>query len=172
LLPLATASLTAAVLLILTRCISINRAYRSVDATILVVIGGMLPLATALEKTGLAQTLAQTIGLLQAGPFVTMLIIFLATVLLTQVISNVVTGLLVLPVALSLAVATGAPPQAYAISVMIGVTTSYLTPLTHGSNLMIWEPGAYQMRHYLLNNGPIFILQSIALFALLYVSYF
>lgn len=172
LLPLATASLAAAVLLILTRCISIDRAYRSVDATILVVIGGMLPLATALEKTGLAQTLAQTIGLLQAGPFITMFIIFLATVVLTQVISNVVTGLLVLPIALSLAAATGAPPQAYAISVMIGVTISYLTPLTHGSNLMIWEPGAYHMRHYLLNNGPIFILQSVALFALLYFSYF
>lgn len=172
LLPLATASLSAAVLLILTKCISIDRAYRSVDATILVVIGGMLPLATALEKTGLAGTLAQTIDLLRAEPFVTMIIIYLATALLTQVISNVVTGVLVLPVALSLAAATGAPAQAYAITVIVGVTTSYLTPLTHGTNLMIWEPGAYQMRHYLLNNGPIFILQSVALFALLHVIYF
>ena len=80
--------------------------------------------------------------------------------------------MLVLPVALSLAAATGAPAHAYAISVIIGVTTSYLTPLTHGSNLMIWEPGAYHMRHYLLNNGPIFVLQSVALFALLRFIYF
>ena len=171
-LPLATASLAAAVLLILTKCISVERAYRSVDATILVVIGGMLPLATALEKTGLAETMAQMIDRFQAGPFATMIIIYLATVLLTQVISNVVTGVLVLPVALSLAAATGAPPQAYAIGVIVGVTTSYLTPLTHGSNLMIWEPGAYHMRHYLLNNAPIFVMQSAALFALLQLIYF
>lgn len=172
LLSLATASLSAAVLLILTRCINVERAYQSVDARILVVIGGMLPLATALEKTGLASRLADVIGSLQAGPFVTMAVLYVATVVLTQVISNIVTGVLVLPVALSLALAVGAPAQAYAICVIVGVTTSYLTPLTHGSNLMIWEPGAYQMRHYLLNNGPVFVLQSAALFVLLHLFYF
>lgn len=172
LLSLATASLAAAVLLILSGCLSVERAYRSVDASILVVIGGMLPLATALEQTGLAGRLAELIQGMEAGPFVTMIIMYAATVLLTQVISNTVTGLLVLPVALSVAAAVGGPLQAYAITVIVGVTTSYLMPLTHGSNLMIWEPGGYEMRHYVLNNGPIFVLQTIALFALLHLFYF
>lgn len=172
LLSLATASLGAAVLLILSGCLSVERAYRSVDASILVVIGGMLPLATALEQTGLASTMADLIQGLQMGPFVTMIVVYAATVLLTQVISNTVTGVLVLPVALSVAAAVGGPLQAYAITIIVGVTTSYLTPLTHGSNLMIWEPGGYEMRHYVLNNGPIFVLQSVALFVLLHLFYF
>lgn len=172
LLPLATASLTAAVTLILTGCISAERAYKSVDATILVVIGGMLPLAMALQKTGLAGQMATLIAGLQAGPFLTLALLYALTVLLTQIISNVVSGLLLLPVALSLALEVGAPPHAYAIAVIVAVTTSYVTPLTHGINLMIREPGRYQMRHYLLNNGPIFLLQSAALFALLALLYF
>ncbi|MFW6068532.1 MAG: SLC13 family permease [Chloroflexota bacterium] len=172
LLSLATASLAAAVLLILSGCLNVERAYRSVDASILVVIGGMLPLAMALEQTGLAGTLAELIQGLQMGPFVTMIVVYAATVLLTQVISNTVTGVLVLPVALSVATAVSGPLQAYAITVIVGVTTSYLTPLTHGSNLMIWEPGGYEMRHYVQNNGPIFVLQSVALFVLLHIFYF
>lgn len=172
LLPLATASLAAAVLLVLSGCISVDRAYRSVDATILVVVGGMIPLAMALEKTGLAGQLAELIGGLQTGPFVTMIIVYFATVVLTQVISNMVTGLLVLPIALNLAIGLGAPPHAYAICVIVGVTTSYVTPLTHGINLMIREPGGYQMRHFLLNNGAIFVLQSLVLFVLLRAIYF
>jgi di/tricarboxylate transporter len=172
LLPLATASLAAALTLILTGCISPERAYRSIDGSILVVIGGMLPLATALEKTGLAGQLASLIAGLQAGPLITLLLLYGITALLTQIVSNVVTGVLVLPIALSLAVTVGAPVHAYAIAVIVAVTTSYLTPLTHGGNLMIREPGRYQMRHYLLNNGPIFLLQSAALFLLLFAFYF
>ena len=174
LLPLATASLGAALALILGGAISPARAYQSVDAPILVLIGGMLPLATALEQTGLAGLLADAVAGFSRGmtPILTILIVYLIASLLTQVISNTVAGVLLLPIGLNLAVAQSLPPYPFAIAIIIGVTTSYVTPLTHGTNLMIRDPGGYAMRDYLVNNGAIFLLQTVALMGLLSLFYF
>lgn len=174
LLPLATASLGAALVLILGGAISPARAYQSVDAPILVLIGGMLPLATALEQTGLAGLLADAVTGLSQGmtPILTVLIVYILASLLTQVISNTVTGVLLLPIAVNLAVAQNLPPYPFAIAIIIGITTSYVTPITHGSNLMIREPGGYVMRDYLVNNGTIFLLQTATLMGLLSLFYF
>lgn len=171
LLPLATASLAAVLALLATDCISIERAYQSIDASILIVIGGLLPLATALEKTGLAAIFAAGIAGLNASPFATLVLIYALAVVLTQVISNTVVGVLLLPVAINLAQTTGLPAHALAIALIVGVTTSYVTPLTHGSNLMIVGPGGYTMRDFLVNHIPIFVLQSAALLAMLYLVY-
>jgi di/tricarboxylate transporter len=174
LMPLAAAGLAASLSLILSGCISAERAYKSVDSTILVLIGGMLPLATALEKTGLAESLASLIAgfTAGAGPFLTLVVIYILTAMLTQVISNTVLGVLLVPVAVSLALTQGAAPEPFAIAIIVGVTTSYVTPLTHGGNLMIREPGGYTMRDFLVNNGPVFVLQSVSLLTLLYLFFF
>jgi len=174
LLPLATASLGAALALILGGAITPSRAYQSVDAPILVLIGGMLPLATALEQSGLAALLADTVSGVSQGipPILTILLLYLLTALLTQVISNTVTGVLLLPIAVNLAVAQSLSPYPFAIAIIIAVTTSYVTPLIHGSNLMIRDPGHYGMRHYLLNNGAIFLLQTAVIMTMLSLFYF
>lgn len=174
LLPLAPASLGAALALILGGAITPSRAYQSVDAPVLVLIGGMLPLATALEQTGLAALMADAITGLSQGvaPIITVLLFYLLAAFLTQVISNTVTGVLLLPIAVNLAVAQSLSPYPFAIAVIIGVTTSYVTPLTHASNLLIRDPGRYGMRDFLLNNGAIFLLQTAAVVGLLSIFYF
>lgn len=171
LLSLATASLAAALALLATDCISVERAYQSIDASILLVVGGLLPLATALEKSGLAAIFASGIAGLEAGPFATLVLVYALSAVLTQVISNTVVGVLLLPVTINLAQTVGIPAHALAIAVMVGVTTSYVTPLTHGSNLMIVGPGGYSMRDFLVNHLPIFVLQSAALLAMLSFTY-
>lgn len=171
-LSLATAALLAAVILILTGCIAPERAYRSVDAPVLVLIGGMLPLAMALEKTGLAGLIASSIGGLTLGPLAMLALFYALTALLTQVISNTVTGLLLIPIAISLAAGEGLSPVPFAIALMVATGASYILPLTNGGNLMIRESGRYGMKDYALNNGPIFLLQTAAVLGLLALFYF
>ena len=166
LLDLATSSLAAALALIFSRAISVERAYKSIDASVILVIGGLLPLATALQNSGLADFFASSIEALQGGPFLTLLLFYGIAALLTQVISNTVTGVLLLPLGINLANGVGVPPQVFALALIFAVCASYITPLTHSSNLMIRGPGGYSMRHYIVNNGPIFLLQTAALMAM------
>ena len=170
LLDLATASLVGVVALLLSGCISFERAYRSIDGSVIVLVGGMLPLAMALEQTGVAEWIAtQLAGLGGVGPLGTLMLLYLFTAVLTQVISSSVTAALVTPIAINLAVAQGASPQPFVIAMAVAVTTSYATPLTNANVLLVREPGRYSMRHYLANGLPVFALQTIAVVVLLLV---
>ena len=169
-LDLATASLLGVVALLLSGCISFERAYRSIDGSIIVLVGGMLPLAMALEKTGVAEWAAAHLASLDGiGPWGTLMLLYLCTAVLTQAISNSVTAALVTPIAINLAVARGVSPQPFVIAIAVAVTTSYATPLTNADILLVREPGRYSMRNYLANGLPIFALQTAFVVALLFV---
>jgi di/tricarboxylate transporter len=169
LLSLATASLAAAVVLLLTGCISPSRAYRSIDGSVIILIGAMLPLALALEKTGAAELIAQQLSGLSPviGPLGVLLLLYLLTAVITQVVSNSATAALVTPIAISLAVAQGLSPVPFTLAMAVAVTTSYASPLTNADNLLVREAGRYTMRDYLVNGLPLFVLQSIVVFLLL-----
>jgi di/tricarboxylate transporter len=171
LLPLATASLAAAMALILTGCLSADQAYQSINGRVIVLIGGMLPLAMALEKTGVAELIAGTLaGLSQnIGPMGGVILLYLFTALISQIASNSVSAALMTPIALSLAGAEGLAPQLMAIAVAVAATTSYITPLTNTDNLMVREAGGYTMRDYVANGLPIFVMQMAAVMAMLSV---
>jgi di/tricarboxylate transporter len=169
LLSLATASLAAAVALLLTGCISPARAYRSIDGSVIILIGAMLPLALALEKTGAAELIANQLAGLSPiiGPLGVLLLLYLLASVITQVVSNSATAALVTPIAISLAVAQGLSPIPFALAMAVAVTTSYVSPLTNADNLLVREAGRYTMRDYLVNGLPLFVLQTIVVFLLL-----
>lgn len=173
-LPLAVAAVAAVLALIFGKAITVERAYHSIDGAVLVLIGAMLPLATALEETGLAGLLAGEVASFatSVSPLILVLAFYLLAALLTQVISNTVTGVLLVPIAISLADSQGLPATPFAIAIIIAVTTAYLTPLIQASNLMVRGAGSYNMRHYLLGNGPVFVLQMAAVMGLLQIFYF
>jgi di/tricarboxylate transporter len=169
LLSLATASLAAAVALILAGCISPARAYRSINGSVVILIGAMLPLALALEKTGAAELIAkQLAGLAPSiGPLGIVLLLYLFASLITQAVSNSATAALVTPIAISLAATLGLSPQPFAVAMAIAVTTSYASPLTNADNLLVREAGRYTMRDYLVNGVPLFVLQTIVVLLML-----
>lgn len=169
LLSLATASLAAAVVLILTGCISLGRAYRSIDGSVIVLIGGMLPLALALEKTGAAELIAGRLAALSPaiGPLGTLLLLYLFAAAITQIVSNSATAALVTPIAINLATAQGLSPQPFALAMAVAVSTSYVTLLTNADNLLVRETGQYTMRDYVVNGLPLFLFQAVALMVLL-----
>ena len=164
LLPLAPASLSAAVALILTGCIPLDRAYQSIEGNVIVLVGGMLPLAIALERTGAAALVARQLASLSPaiGVLGSLGLLYLFTVIITQVVSNSAAAAIVTPIAIQLASAQGLSPHIAAMTMAAAVTTSYVTPLTNTDNLLVREPGRYRLQDYVVNGLPIFLLQTAA----------
>lgn len=169
LLALDVATFAAAIILILTGCISLSRAYHSIDVKVIILIAGMLPLALALEKTGAAETIASMIIFVSQGVGMigSLVLVYLLAAVITQVISNSVVAALMAPVAINLALVQGAPPEPFVIAIGFAANAAYVTPLTDGNNLLVKEPGVYTMRDYLINGLPIFVLQSAVVVGLL-----
>jgi di/tricarboxylate transporter len=165
---LAVASVAAVVLLILTGCVSVERAYRSIDGSVLVLIGAMLSLSLALEQTGAAGQIALWISDFSqgAGPLLGLFLLWVITSVITQVVANSVAAALVTPIAVGLAMTMGASPQLFAIAMAFAVTTAYVTPLTDGDNLLVREAGRYSMRDYVVNGLPLWLMQTVALFVM------
>jgi di/tricarboxylate transporter len=133
----------------------------------------MLSLSLALQQTGAAELIAQwIIGLSQSlGVLGSLVIFFLLTSLVAQVIGGAVGAALFTPIAISLALAQGAPPEPFAIATAFAVMAGYITPLTDGDNLFVREAGQYTMRDYVVNTLPIFTLETVALMSMLAFVY-
>ena len=145
LVPLSIAFLAAAVLTILMRCISVERAYEFVDWRLLVLIGGMTAFGTAMDKTGAAAYLA-TLIVQWFAPFGVLAILggfFLLTIVLTQPMSNAAAALVVLPVAISAAHQLGANERTFAIGIMLAASVSFITPF-EPSCILVYGPGKYR----------------------------
>lgn len=147
--PLSIAFLAAAVLTILARCISVERAYEFVDWRLLVLIGGMTAFGTAMEKTGAASYLA---GLVVQGfePFGILAILggfFVLTIVLTQPMSNAAAALVVLPVAIKTAQQLGANERTFAIGIMLAASVSFIAPF-EPSCILVYGPGKYRFMDF------------------------
>lgn len=144
LMPAVVAVLLAAVALVLTRCIDMETAYRSMNWQSLILIAAMLPMATALQKTGGVDLV---IGLLSPifslGPIPLLAGIFVLTAVLGQFISNTATAVLVAPVAIGAANELAVSPYPIMMTVAIAASTSFATPIATPVNLLVLGPGQY-----------------------------
>jgi di/tricarboxylate transporter len=149
-LALPVAALLGALLCFLTRCITPDEAYREVEWKVIVLIGSMLGVGAAMDATGtdafLAAGLTRALG--DLDPRFALAALFVATVLLTQPMSNQAAVSVLLPVALEVARSLGLEPRPFALTVAIAASCSYLTPL-EPSCLMVYAPGRYRFGDYL-----------------------
>ena len=168
-LPLATTALIAAFLMIVTGCLDMKDAYNSVDWKSIILIAGMLPMTTALQKVGLVQVgtdwMATTLGRL--GELPTLAALFLITALFTQVISNTATTVLIAPIALSLALRLGYQPQAFLMLVAIAASTAYASPVASPVNTLVMGSGNYRFRDYLRVGIPLILISMLITILLL-----
>lgn len=159
-LPAPLAFLFGAVAMIATRCVDIDQAYRQIDVRIFVMIAGVIPLGIAMEQTGTADLLAR--GLLHVvegwSPLTILLVMFSMAALLTQVMSDGATTVLLGPVAVSLAQSLDQPPTPYVICTALGAVVAFLTPIGHHGNLLILGPGQYKFGDFLRIGLPLTIL--------------
>lgn len=148
--PLAVAVLLGTLAVFLTQCISVEEAYRKVEWRALVLIGSMLALGTAMEKTGTAAYLAgQIVDLAgRTNPLMLLTGFFVLAVVLTQPMSNQAAAIVVVPIAIQTAVQLGLNPRTFVMMIAIASSTSYLTPL-EPSCMMVYGPGNYRFSDFL-----------------------
>ncbi len=152
--------LAGAAAMVLTRCVSVERAYREIDTRVYVMIAGVIPLGSAMEKTGTAQLLATQLQTFSGdwNTYSLLVMMFTAAALLTQVLSDAATLVLLGPVAIVLATALGLPPEPFVVCTAIGAVASFLTPIGHHGNLLILGPGQYRFGDFLRVGFPLTLL--------------
>ena len=149
LLSLVAASLLLVVALAATGCISMEFAQRSIDFRVLLAIGASLALGLALQKTGLADLGAQGIIVLADGnPFVNLVLLYIATVIATELITNNAAAVLMFPLAQALSVELDASLLPFVMTIMFAASASFLTPFGYQTNLMVQGPGGYHSGDY------------------------
>ncbi len=157
------AFLFGAVAMVLTRCIDVEQAYRSIDVRIFVMIAGVIPLGIAMERTGTADLLAQGLSHVIAGwsPLAILLVMFSLAALLTQVMSDAATTALLGPISIATAQVLGLPPAPFIVCTALGAVVAFLTPIGHHGNLLILKPGQYKFGDFLRVGLPLTILISL-----------
>lgn len=172
-LPLSISFLSAAVLTILFRCITIEEAYEFIDWRLLILIGGMTAFGTAMDDahSGTASYLANLIvsNLRPFGVTAIMAGFFLITILLTQPMSNAAAALVVLPVALEAAEALGVNARTFAIAIMLAASVSFVTPFEPAC-ILVYGLGKYRFMDFVKVGLPlttilmVFILIAVPMF--------
>lgn len=153
------AALLAAGAMLLTRCIRVQEARRSVDWQVLLVIAASISLGTALETTGAAQALAtKMISLGSGSAMAGLVMLFVITALFSALIANVAAAVLVFPIAVAVSQQLGVNMLPYAVVVMIGASTCFATPIGYQTNLMVYGPGNYRFVDFLRLGIPLTIL--------------
>lgn len=156
---IATAALTAAGLMVALRCCTGPEARASIDLEVLIVIGSAFSLGTALDKTGAASSIAGTfIGAAGSHPEAVLASVYIATVMMTEVITNNAAALLMFPLAQAAAHALGFNLMPFAMAITFAASASFATPIGYQTNLMVYGPGGYRFSDYLRFGLPLNIL--------------
>jgi di/tricarboxylate transporter len=157
------AFLAGAVAMVATGCVAITQAYREIDVRIYVMIAGVIPLGLAMEKTGTAALFASHLRNLTDGwgAHAVLMALFWAAALLTQILSDAATVVLLGPIALALALALGLPPEPFVVCTALGAVVAFLTPIGHHGNLLILNPGQYTFGDFLRVGVPLTIFISV-----------
>ncbi|TLH69142.1 SLC13 family permease [Mycolicibacterium aubagnense] len=162
-LPGADAALLAALAMVGAGCVRVDSIYRLISWNTLVLIAGMLPLATALAKTGtttlIAGHLVATLGRL--GPTGMLAVVFLVTAVVALFISNSATAVLIAPVAIEAAQALHVSPQGFAMTVAIACSAAFVTPVSSPTNMLVMEPGGYKFSDYAKVGVPLLVLTMV-----------
>jgi di/tricarboxylate transporter len=146
----STAMLSGALLMVLSGALNMDEAYQAIHWKSVFLIAGMLPMGVAMEKTGtavfLADRMIEAVG--DMGATAVLFGIFLLTALFTEVMSNAVATVLVVPIAIDAARGLGADPRAFVMMVVVAAATSFLMPIGHQANVIIFGPGGYKFLDY------------------------
>ena len=160
LLPIVVSAVAGAALLILTRCITLEEAYSSVEWRIIFLLAGVLTLGVALEKTGAARLLSS--GLISTvgawGAVALVATFYLVTTLLTETMSNNATAALLAPVAIVTAESLGVNPRPLLMAVTFAASASFMTPVGYQTNALIYGPGQYKFADFLRVGTPLNLL--------------
>ncbi|MDD3020228.1 MAG: SLC13 family permease [Alphaproteobacteria bacterium] len=161
--PIAGLAMIGAVAVILTGCVTPEKAYRTIDWRILLLIFGMLGLGAAMDNTGAAKLLVDhAVALVDdLGPIFLLAAIYLITSILTEMITNNAVAILLTPIVIGLATTLGYDPRPFIVAVMFGASASFATPIGYQTNTFVYAAGGYKFKDFLKIGIPMNIIMLI-----------
>ena len=159
-LPIMVGAIIACLLLVATGCIDLEDAYNSIEWNVIFLLGGIISLGIALEKTGTAMFISNNmIELLgDLGPVAIVSALYLLTMLLTGIMSNNATAVLLAPIAITAAVSMGVSPKPFLMAVTFAASSSFMTPVGYQTNTMIYGVGQYRFADFLKVGTPLSLI--------------
>ncbi|MFV0432254.1 MAG: SLC13 family permease [Alphaproteobacteria bacterium] len=161
--PIAGLAMIGAVAVILLGCVSPEKAYRSINWQILLLIFGMLGVGKAMENTGAAKLLIDhAIALVDGfGPILLLGVIYLLTSILTEMITNNAVAILLTPIVIGIATSLGYDPRPFIVAVMFGASASFATPIGYQTNSFVYAAGGYKFKDFLKVGIPMNIIMLV-----------
>jgi anion transporter len=159
--PLEVAAVIGAIICILTKCLTEKQAYSGIDWVTIFLFAGMMPIATAMEKSGAGKLIADAVvGILGASPspMAVTAVLFLLSGGLTQFMSNTACTALLAPVGISIAKGIGASPAAVMMAITIAASCAFATPVGTPPNTLVLGPGNYRFNDYVKAGTPLVII--------------
>ncbi|MDX1579204.1 MAG: SLC13 family permease, partial [Gemmatimonadota bacterium] len=149
------AALAGVGLMVFTGCVQVEEIYEELDWMVVFVLAGLIPLGVALDTTGAASWLASIVVDVTGdwGPRGMIAAFYLLTAVLTSVVSNAATAVMLSPIAILAALDAGLNPYALLVAVMFGASASFVTPFGYQTNVMIYSPGGYRFSDFIRVGG-------------------
>jgi di/tricarboxylate transporter len=158
--PILTAALVGVVVLLASRTVKVQRVYRAVQWSVFFLLAATIPLGVAVEKSGLAASLgswiADTAG--ASGPWVVLSLVYFVTMVLTEILSNTSTAVLMVPIAMSISAQLGIDPKPLLMAVTFAASNGFVTPVGYQTNAMVYGAGNYRYRDFLAAGIPLNLL--------------
>ena len=161
--PILKGALVGLILLMVLRVISPNETYQAINWQVIILIAALIPVGIVIQKSGTADWLAtamyQAVELFDPAlrPIVMVSLIYLVTMILTEMVSNAATAIIMTPIAISIAMQIGLDPKPFIFSVCFAASASFITPIGYQTNLMVYGPGGYKFSDYIKVGLPLAI---------------
>jgi di/tricarboxylate transporter len=160
LLPIVVSALLGCAAMALTGCFNFENVYEAIDWKVIVLLGAILPLGIAMDKTGLAQHLVDSgmhlVGV--HGPLAVLLMVYLLTAVLTEMMGHNPSVVLMVPIAISVATVLHVNPVPFVISVAFAAATSFATPVGYPTNTMVYGAGGYRFVDFMKVGIPLILV--------------
>jgi len=153
----------AAGLMVITNILPLRELYNAIDWPIIVLLGATIPLGSALERSGAAETIANAVLYVSEGSpeFVAVGLLLIVTMLLSNIVNNAAAAVLMAPIGINMASSFGASMDPFLMAVAIGAAIPFLTPIGHQSNILVMGPGGYNFSDYWKLGLPLSLVVSV-----------
>ena len=158
--PIAASAFAGAVLLILLRAITADEAYGGLRPEILILIAGMVVIGIAMEESGLASAATGALigSMREISPLIALVVLYGATLVLTELLSNATVAVLVTPIAVALAESLGVSPRPFLVAVMMAGSCAFATPFGYQTNVIVYQMGGYRYMDFVRVGLPLNLL--------------